>query len=256
MIPYFIYLYPEDATKCWRFNGSSWSSMPGTKQRYCFIDAVQSHTPQGWWISGEVQTRDPDGGRGTCSNWTSEIFYKDQWNDGPIYPGADTASSFCSVQLNSTHTMFVGKRVWIYDSSTDSWTETEPLTAPRQSTACLQTSGGGVLVFGGYAYNASLGGPLYAVDRYNPETRSWSKEPDLPRNIIGSDPVWMQILGQGNGVTYFLVRRQSKIYQRSEKDGQWSVLQGVNLPEAFGGYNLKYGTDKAFMVPDNFVTCV
>ena len=160
----------------------------------------------------------------------------------------------CSVQLNSTHTIIPDKRVWIYDSSTDKWTETEPMTTPRGSTACLRTRNGGVLVFGGY--NPDLGGPLFAVDRYNPETRSWSKEPELPRNIIGGDPVRMIIAGQGIDVTYFLVRRQSKIFQRSEKDGQWSVLQGVNLPEAFTGYDWTWGTDKAFMVPDNFLTCM
>ena len=57
--------------------------MPGTNQRHCIFDTFQVVTEQGWWVSGRVQIRDPDGTRDSCSNeWTSNLFTGDKWIAG------------------------------------------------------------------------------------------------------------------------------------------------------------------------------
>ena len=44
-----------DSTKCWSYNGSTWLSLPDSKQNHCAFDAPNLVVDQGWWVTGRVR---------------------------------------------------------------------------------------------------------------------------------------------------------------------------------------------------------
>ena len=89
------------------------------------------------------------------------------------------------------------------------------------------------------------------------ETGSWSQEPDLPKDIIGEHALAPITLNRGNGVGLALFPNRKQIYQYNAEDKQWSVLEGVQLPKPLRGPDGMYGSDKAFLLPHDFVlSCI
>ena len=70
----------DDPTKCFAFDGASWSPLPDSTQNHCFIDTPNLSVGQGWWLSGLTQVDT----EGLCSSdWTSEILTEEGWVPGP-----------------------------------------------------------------------------------------------------------------------------------------------------------------------------
>ena len=82
---------------------------------------------------------------------------------------------------------------------------------------------------------------VYSVEIYDATQGTWSSQPDLPRDIYPMFPLLLNWDGQ----VLALFGREDQIYQRSEENGEWSVLQGVQLPSSFDNYR----HDKAVLVP-------
>ena len=152
--------------------------------------------------------------------------------------------------MNTSHTMFIGgprptfAGSWIYNWISGSWTATKPMAKGRSGPGCLEAGNNtGVLVFGGYN-----GGHLLSVEQYHPETGAWSQDPEMPAGFLYTHPT---ILNPSDGVALFW--QSNRIYQHNAETRQWTVLEGVQLPNTFDGYNRNNGSDKAFLVPHDFV---
>ena len=165
--------------------------------------------------------------------------------------------------MNNSHVMLIGidieatfldQRSWILDITSGKWTAIEPMIQGRLMHGCLSISNnGGVLVFGGHdGYSLR-----WSVQQYHPETGSWSQEPDLPKDIIGEHALAPITLNRGHGVGLALFPDSKQIYQYNAEDKQWSVLEGAQLPKPLRGPDGMYGSDKAFLVPHDFVlSCI
>ena len=81
----------------------------------------------------------------------------------------------------------------------------------------------------------------YTVEIYNITQGTWSSQPDLPQDFYPLYPLLLNWDGQ----VLALFKGEDQIYQRSEENGEWSVLKGLQLPEAFDGYK----DGKAILVP-------
>jgi len=236
--------YQEDADRCWSFNGSAWSALPNSKQKHCRYDSPNVIATDGWWITGRLQTGD-----GPCPNssLTSDIFTGSNWKPGPALPGDRYWS--CLVNLNTSHTLLIGSgysaavgrsgsTAWLYDWSSQAWTRTGSLIQDRVYHGCVALDGERILIAGGYDGSDVF----YSVEIYDPTQGTWSSQPDLPRDI---NPYYPLLLNWDDQVLA-LFHDEDQIYQRSEETGEWSVLQGVQLPLTFGYKN------KAVLVPENW----
>ena len=267
-----------DADRCWRHNGTAWYELQRSSQPHCWTDAPSLMVPKGWWVTGPIQIED-----GHCSDqglwdgttspplrlnnyeWSSEIFTGEKWIEGPPHPLGKYSSEACMVNLNYTHTMYIGfdptespftLRAWIYDWEAENWIE---IKAPTQRWyyGCVGLGDGEVLIAGGYDLNTPP--PVkrryeFIVELYDPLKGIWSPQPDLPMKNI--DPRRATLLNQNGNVLALLndyerytEREGSHVYKRSNETGEWSVLEGVELPSWFNG--------KAVLVPQDFVpTCL
>jgi len=232
----------EDADRCWRFNGSAWSSLPNSNQKHCYDDSPNVLVNNGWWVTGRLQNGDYSC---SSSSVSSEVYTGTAWIPGPALPGDEYLVGSCVVNLNTTHTLLIGgspvfRDVWLYDWSSQAWTRTGSLIQGREFHGCVSLGDLGILVVGG------LGGGdyVYAVELYDPAQGTWSSQPDLPADI---NPVVPLLLNSDDQVLA-LFRVEDQIYQRSEENGEWSVLDGGRLPGSFQGYH----NDKAVLVPGNW----
>ena len=231
----------EDADRCWRFNGSSWSPMPNSNQAHCRADTSNIMVNGSWWVIGKLQS-----GYDYCSDTTtSEVFTEhNTWIPGPTFPGDEYPALPCLVNLNTTHTMMIGgyparRDAWLYNWRTQEWTRTGSLIQGRRHHGCLSLDDKGVLVVGG-----GYGRNVYTVELYNPAQGTWSSQPNLPRYI---DPI-APILFNWNAQVLALFRGKDRIYKQSKDDGKWREFNVGRLPKLFGGLPL----DKAVLVPDTW----
>merc|ERR1719239_846948 len=234
----------EDADRCWSFNGSAWSSLPHSKQKHCWSDSPNVIVNEEWWITGRLQTGDYSC---SSSSSTSDVYTGSNWKPGPALPGDEYPDWSCVVNLNTTHTSLIGggyptstRDAWLYDWTSQAWTRTGSLIQGRYGHGCVALDGERILVAGGYD-GSSL---VYSAEIYDAIQGTWSSQPDLPADINPVAPILLNWDGQ----VLALFRDKDQIYQRSEETGEWSVLQGVQLPSSFGGYNL----DKAVLVPGSW----
>jgi len=220
----------EDADRCWSFNGSAWSALPNSKQKHCWDDSPNVFVTDKWWITGKDFCSD--------SSSTSEVYTGSNWKPGPALPGDEYPVFSCVVNLNTTHTFLIGggdpvrRDAWLYDWSSQAWTRTGSLIQGRGAHGCVTLDGERILVAGGWdgSYN------VYSAEIYDPTQGTWSSQPDLPRDINPMFPIFLN----GDDQVLALFQDEDQIYQRSEDTGEWSVLQGVQLPSTFG---------KAILVP-------
>ena len=232
----------EDSTSCWMFDGSTWTSLPDSNQQHCLVDTPSLMVDQGWWVTGQRQTGDH-----YCSDdeWTSEIYTGEDWVPGPGPPN-DTYSTYaCLVNINETHTIHTGGRptyseAWLYDWTTDTWTQTGSLNAGRNRHGCVTLEDQRVLAVGGYN-----SGEVYAVELYDPVKGSWSPQPDLPMDIIS--PYSPALLSSDGNVLAFF-RFHDQIFKYDKNDGKWSPLEGTKLPGNFNGNTV----DNVVLVPIDF----
>ena len=226
-----------DSSKCWAYDGSSWTPLPDSNQQHCTTDSPNAIVGQGWWLTGELQS---DSG---CSNeWSSEIFIGDAWVQGPQHPNNLSRYS-CLVNMNSSHTLYTGgnptfTESWLYNWTAGVWTKMGELIG-RFKHGCVVLEGQGVLVAGG---SNGINSDVYSVELYDPETGIWTTQPSLPGAI---DPYDLLLLNWEESILA-LFKDEEQVYQRGE-DGYWLALQGVLLPEPFDGFD-----DKAAMVPADF----
>ena len=232
--------YLSDASKCWAFDGSSWTPLPNSTQHHCWHDTNILSVDQGWWVTGHLQT---DNWSCSDSEWTSEIFTGDEWVQGPQHPTGYSVDS-CLVQLNSTHTLYAGgyptwSESWLYDWAGEIWTESGKLNGERYNHGCAVLKGEGVLLAGGFK-----NGYDYSVELYDTKTGIWTLQPSLPRDINPLAPTLLN----WDGAMIALFYDTDQVYQRAG-NGTWSALQGAVLPSTFHGYD----SDGAVLVPDDFV---
>jgi len=233
----------EDADRCWSSNGSAWSALPNSNQKHCRDDSPNVIVNEEWWITGQLQTEDYSC---SSSSSTSEVYTGSNWKPGPALPGDEYPIWSCVVNLNTTHTSLIGggssarRDAWLYDWTSQAWTRTGSLIQGRYGHGCVALDGERILVAGGYD-GSSL---VYSAEIYDAIQGTWSSQPDLPADINPVAPILLNWDGQ----VLALFRDKDQIYQRSEETGEWSVLQGVQLPSSFGGYNL----DKAVLVPGSW----
>jgi len=237
----------EDTARCWSFNGSVWSSLPNTNQNHCGHSTLSVLVNDGWWISGY-----PGVGSVCYDDYVTTEIYSTNWNAGPGLPGSEFYEHACLVNLNTTLTFLVsggyldpdaisGKPttdVWFYNWNSKAWTKTGSLIQGRWWPGCVSLGGEGILVVGGVAAG---GNSLNTVELYDPAKGTWSTQPDLP--TYGQ----AVLLNWGDEVLG-LFSNEKIIYKRSRENGEWSVLDGVQLSNAFMG-NVY---DKALLVPDNW----
>ena len=239
----------EDADRCWRFDGSAWSPLPNSRQKHCFADSPSLIVSAGWWVTGT---------NGSCygSSTTSEVLTGEAWLPGPTLPAGVYSPYACVVNLNSTHTFHIGgidthhypnpsNKAWLYNWATEQWTETGPLRYGKYGHGCVNLGGTrGVLSLGGLDTSNYAS---YSVQLYDPARGAWSAQPDLPGGLLPYYPLLLNWEGQMLALFY----GEDAIYRRSEETGEWSVLEGVQLPHTFLGYK----NDKAVLVPNNFAHC-
>ena len=234
-----------DSNRCWKFNGSAWSTLPNSNQTHCGDDSFSMVVEQGLWITGRRQVGD-----GSCSiEWSSEIFTGEHWVPGPPHPTGSYSSFTCIANLNSTHSLFTGgfnstslysSETWLYDWRNAVWTKTAPMKSERALHGCTSLRGQGVLVVGG-----TNGRHLRSAELYDPVNNIWTVQPDLPTNISRAHrPHLLNLDGRVIG----LFQNDNQIYQRSDDGSEWSVLPGVQLPNAD---LFKYKGD---LVPGDFVS--
>ena len=139
-----------------------------------------------WWVAGRLQTED------SCSPdvWTSEVFNGEEWFPGPQHPTGGFSSASCLVQLNSTHSLYTGgdptwTASWLYDWTEGVWAQSGDLNQGRWRHGCGVLEGQGVLV---------VGGNLYTVELYEPETGTWTPQPGFPQDI---NPVFQTLPWSG-----------------------------------------------------------
>ena len=239
----------ENADRCWRFDGTVWSPLPNSGQKHCFADSPNLMVNEGWWITGT---------NGSCygSSTTSEVLTEEAWLPGPGLPTGVYSPYACVVNLNSTHSFHIGgidthhypnptNKAWLYDWNTRQWTETGSLRYGKCGHGCASLGGGrGVLSLGGLD-NSNYAS--YSVELYDPAQGAWSTQPDLPKGLLPYYPLLLNWEGQVLALFY----GEDHIYKRSEENGEWSLLEGIQLPQTFLGYK----NDKAVLVPNNFAHC-
>jgi len=230
--------YQEDADRCWSFNGSVWSSLPNSNQKHCNFDSPNVLVNDGWWITGQ-----DDLCSRSRSSSTSDIYTGSNWKPGPALPGDEYPQYSCVVNLNTTHTFLIGgyspvrSDAWLYDWTSQAWTRTGSLIHGRYGHGCVNLDGERILIAGGWdGYDR-----VYSVEIYDSTQGTWSSQSDLPREIESDYPLLLNWDGQ----VLALFKGEDQIYQRSEENGEWSVLKGLQLPEAFDGYK----DGKAILVP-------
>ena len=144
----------EDADRCWRFDGTTWSPLPSSNERHCYSDSPNILVNDGWWVTGSLQA----GNRKCSSSPTSEVFTGKSWIPGPALPGDKYPWYSCVVNLNTTHTFLIGggdpsdpahNDAWLYDWSSQAWTRPGPLIEGRWAHGCVGPGGLGTLVAGG-----------------------------------------------------------------------------------------------------------
>ena len=235
-----------DSNRCWKFNGSDWSTLPNSNQTYCYLDSSSLVVEEGLWITGRRQ----DGDYSCSNNWSSEIFTGESWIPGPPNP----VGSFsiypiypCIANLNSTHSLFMdgltslidSSETWLYDWSNAAWTKTASMNTGRGYHGCTSLGAQGVLVVGGYNSTHDL----RSVELYDPVNNIWTAQPSLPTNInITIIPTLINVDGRVIGQFHF----DNQIYQRSDNGSDWSVLPGVQVPQDY--------IRLAALVPDDFVS--
>ena len=231
----------DDADRCWSFNGTTWYSLPNSLEKHCYLDSPNILVNDGWWVTGRLQTS-----YSSCwgSSSTSAIYNGTNWKPGPTLPGGKYPGMSCVVNLNTTHTFLIGggyptstNDAWLYNWSSETWTRTGSLIQGRRVHGCVSLGGQGILVAGGYD-----GNEVYTVELYDPAQGTWSPQPDLPQYI---DPRYPILLNWDEQVLA-LFYGEDQIYQRSEENGEWSVLDGGRLPESYRGW------DRAVLVPSNW----
>jgi len=230
----------EDADRCWSFNGSAWSALPNSRQKHCY-DSPNVIINEEWWVTGRLQNGDYSCSR---SSSTSDIYTGSNWKPGPALPGDEYPWNSCVVNLNTTHTSLIGggnptptSDVWMYDWTSQAWTRTGSLIQGRRLHGCVTLDAERILVAGGYDGSSRV----YSVEIYDATQGTWSSQPDLPLDIDPRAPLLLNWDGQ----VLALFQVENQIYQRSEENGEWSVLPGVQLPSSFG-------YDKAILVPGSW----
>ena len=233
-----------DSNRCWKFNGSAWSTLPNSNQTHCWEDSSSLVVDEGLWITGRRQNI-------LCSSeWSSEIFTGERWIPGPPHPTGSYSSFPCIANLNSTHSILTGgytnapltysSETWLYDWRNAVWTTTAPMNSGRAFHGCTSLGALGVLVVGGTdGIQAGL------AELYDPVNNIWTVQPDLTTKISSTITSTLQNL---DGRVIGLFQNYNKIYQRSNDGSEWSVLPGVQLPKKYNYY------EQAVLVPDDFVS--
>ena len=157
----------DDSSRCWSFDGSSWTPLPDSTQRHCYDDFTNLIVDNGMWVTGRLQTGD-----GRCSDeLTSEIYTGTTWIPGPQLP-AGLSERICLAEVNNTHSLFtVYTSSWLYDWTERTWSKSNGLDQIWIKHGCAVLEGQGVLV---------AGGDIYSVELYDPETGIWTPQPLSP----------------------------------------------------------------------------
>ena len=227
----------EAATRCWRFDSSTWSPLSNSSEGHCARDSPSVMVNDGWWVTGRTHA-----GYNKCTDSpTSELYDGQSWIPGPALPQNEYDKFSCVANLNTTHTMIIGgyyasSDAWLYNWRTLEWTQTDSLISGRRVHGCVSLGDQGVLVAGG--------SEDHTVELYDPVLGTWSTQPSLPEEL---DPIFPTLLNW-EGQVLALIYQEEEIYQRSNETGEWSVLEGVRLPEDFDGYD----ANPAVLVPDNW----
>jgi len=235
-----------DASKCFAFDGSDWTSLPDSKVPHCEHDTpvnvmANTDTDQVWWIAGAYQTSD-----GGCqSEWVSEIFNGNYWVLGPVQPvPKEHFSSPCVAQLNATHSLYTGgfkspnklRDTWLYNWETSVWTEAGKLNDGRYNHGCAVAEGVGAVVAGGAGTDS--------VELFDQQSLTWSIQPSLPEYLPYA---YSAYLLSWRDTVLGLFSDSYVVYERTA-GGTWIPLDGAVLPEPFDGR----GLDVAVIVPDEF----
>ena len=129
---------------------------------------------------------------------------------------------------------------WLYDWTANEWHQKGALHQGRYGHGCISLEGRGVLVAGGLGLGDN---PLYTAELYEPSSGTWSLQPDLPQEIDPTLPILMNL----NGGAIALFRLSDKVFKQG-KDGEWTEIEGVQLPI----YYIDYSVTRAVLVPDAF----
>lgn len=230
--------------RCGSFDGKIWSRMPDMKQQHCNYDSFSLNIDQGWLITSTKTTDD-----GCTNEAVSEVFTGKEWVPGPNHPPNGEFLYTCVANFNSSHLLYVSgypfwARTWLFDLNTEKWLETGTLNQGRYDTACVSLGDQGILIAGGsrsaYPDKAERGSPA-SVELHDVWAGIWLPQPDLPQKLDRREPTLLNYNGEALG----FFRNSREVYKRSARNGKWSVLKGVQLPNEFRG-NL---VSKVVLVP-------
>ena len=129
-------------------------------------------------------------------------------------------------------------KVFLYDWTSNSWSNLAPLIEARSRSGCAVLEGQGVLVVGGWS-----GNDLQSVELFDFQSNTWVQQPAVPQSIKAADPVIM--LHEDTVVGVF--NDNDKVYKRAA-DGSWAPIEYITLPSAFR--DNRY--DNAFLVDNTF----
>jgi len=184
-------------SRCFTFDGLEWKDMASKNASIeaSYDVTLSSYIPgYGWWLFG---CNDWHGAGCPVDKTQSEIFLDSthMWTDGPKLPQISNDSlyqfpgSYCTVQLNSTHTMVTGgqldfdvgaiSEVWFYDWSQDIWVQGPSMEKARRQHTCVNLGEGRVMVAGGFSEN---GQETLTVEIFDQNVGSWYRSRDFPED--------------------------------------------------------------------------
>lgn len=129
----------------------------------------------------------------------------------------------------------------LYDPTTNTWSETGPMTYPRVLSEAVMLRNGEVLVAGGIVIGSDPPASSNAVEIYNPRTNTWRTAPSLSKARFGfilSTTSNGRVIAIGGSRDWDWFWTQDSLVHEIEyfepSARQWSVIANLPEPSAFG----------------------
>ena len=212
-----------------------WNQTSSMSQERGYAAGVQM-SPNEWWVSGRSRLQ------------SSEIYTVDSRTFSPYVDLPEARALHTIVQVNSTHFMLVGgdytNKAWMFDRSSELWTplpnQLEDRYAPQAGLVTHLDGHQVVIVAGGQDTKTS--------EIFDLAMQTWRYGPDLP---VSEELNWGASVQHGD--TFLIIGGYDNGYSDSILSFDATLESWVELPQKLTQGRSRFA---AFLVPEDFVTCV